>query len=87
MRDDLRAHRGAGQERHAGLDLLAVGDQENVAQGQLRARVALKAIHGQKGTLFDAILLSAAADDCIHGETTQMERSSGPPPDVPSVYG
>src|SRR6185503_2759836 len=69
---DLRRHFRAVQRRLAGLHVVAVRDDEDVAERDGVTDLAGDGVDADEGSLFDAVLLTAAADDGIH-------RKLGPP--------
>src|SRR6185295_8619595 len=69
---DLRRHFRAVERRLAGLYVVAVRDDEDVAERDRVTDLAGDGVDADEGSLFDAVLLAAAADDGVH-------RKLGPP--------
>ena len=63
---DFAGDRGALDQRRADLGRVAA-DQQHLAQGELGAHIAGEAFDLQDRVLGHLILLSAGADDRIHG--------------------
>src|SRR5439155_16596128 len=70
--DDLRRHFRAPERRLSRLHVVTVGDDEDVAERYGLTDLACEACDADEGSLFDAVLLAAAADDGVH-------RKLGPP--------
>src|SRR5688572_25396141 len=66
VRHDLRGHLSAAERRLAGLHVVAVRDDEDVAERDSLTDLAYQAVDADEGSLFDAVLLTAAADDGVH---------------------
>src|SRR3954469_9599195 len=66
MFDDFAGHRGAFDQRRAQLGAVTA-EQQDFTQGQLGADIAGQAFHRQDGVLGHFVLLTAGADDRIHG--------------------
>ena len=72
MGDDLRRHFRAAERRLTGHHVVAIRDDEDVAERDGLTDLACEAVDADEGSLFDAVLLAAAADDGVH-------RKLGPP--------
>ncbi len=67
--DDLGLDRGSGYVRRAKGDLVAVHDEEDIAESGLFAGFDSELLDTQDVSLGDAVLLAAGLDDCVgHGK-------------------
>src|SRR5256885_4653618 len=64
------------------LHAVPVRQEQNVAEGHFLPWLTLEGGHGQDRALFDPILLTASADDCVHGGDHPLEKKSPCPPDT-----
>src|SRR6185295_1062255 len=65
--DDLRLHLGAGDERRAGADGLAVRAEEDFIEGDLGARLRLHQREANGLALFGPELLAQGPENRVHG--------------------
>jgi len=67
--DNLSLNTGSGNERSAKGDLVAIDDEEDVAESGLFAGFDSELLDTQDVSLGDAVLLAAGLDDCVgHGK-------------------
>src|SRR5262249_1193499 len=79
--DDGRDDPGAGQERGADLGPVGPGDEQDLVELDLAARLALLAIDDDLIALLDAVLVAAILEDRVHPATllaTRAGSASGP---------
>src|SRR5690606_11627799 len=81
LRHDFGGHFGAGNQRLADGDAVAVGDQQDVTDLQGVAFTGFDFLDAQQIAFFHAILLATGLDDCVHDALTP----SGSP--VASPFG
>ena len=67
--DDLGADRRVGDQRPADRGLVAVGDQQDAIDGDRLARFDVEKLDLELRADFDAVLLTAGLDDCVHGSS------------------
>src|SRR5207244_4123492 len=58
------------------LHALSIRQEQNVAEDDFLPRVTVDGGHGEERSLFDAVLLPAGADDCVHGSVDHPYRKS-----------
>src|SRR5712692_804407 len=78
--DDLGRDVRPLERGRTGLYGLAVGDEQDLIKRDLVAGVAGDLSHGDLCTLFDAVLLPAASDDCVHEMKTFRTEKVAPLP-------
>src|SRR4051812_28379015 len=67
--DDLGTDRRVRDQRPADRGLIAVGDQQDAIDGDRLARFDVEQLDLELGPDFDAVLLTAGLDDCVHGSS------------------
>ena len=69
LAQDSSADRGIRHDGLAYRRLLAVHDQQHAVEVDLLARLDVEQLHLELGSEFDAVLLAAGLDDCVHGSS------------------
>src|SRR5438093_3936655 len=89
MGDDLRRHFRAAERGLTGLHVVAVRDDEDVAERDGLTDLACVAVDADEGSLFDAVLLAAPADDGVRrrNRATGTEKAAARVRDVDMRVG
>src|SRR5437870_4329031 len=70
--DDLGDHPGAPHARRANLDVLPVGNQQDLGELDGLAQLPVELLDAERFPLLHPVLLSTGGDDGVHGDVSRL---------------